>query len=492
VQGKGKEPERKTQGVSFRDWLLVFAPDLSTGSRGRSLQGAAVSHMSRIPVEIFVRIMSYIDTNSRLRASLVCRWWRQAIVGSPVLWQDLYLSFNEIRSLQSKTRLWLARSAGALKSLHFKIDDDVGTLKSLNASQSTVYRRLLDKMINADEGKVLRSLESLSHTNVWVCTDDLFVVQFTIRAQNLRYLHFTGPMASLDTLLSHLPALRVLKGGGGGRYWGSERECVSPLDGVESHPLQSLSLFTPDMDHRGAPCPIQLRGLVDLDLASVPALVHPLRRGQLSWPSLRSLTLRSTYELPPLYDDGPWPKLDMPCLARLRCEWMRDETRQLLRQINMPELEEVEFERPLRFDREDIEFLAASFPKLIRLSLPRAPIDEDALLSLLPSWPRLLWLNLSHTSVTNRLIDALPHATPSLERLNVSGCEALTGGPLIRLVKARYDVQAKRGGIRELSMRDCKGVEPEAVAWLKQAVKLVTYRYQDPKEAARRWMPAQY
>jgi hypothetical protein len=394
-------------------------------------------------------------------------------VASPDLWRELCVSEAIEDVLLRKTELWLKRSRGCLKSLKFHA-------RGTGHSSSETYKRLLAKVFSFDNHRIARSLESLSYDipSGVPCLMDFRRAVF--QSQNLRFLRFSGPMFSLDVLLNRLPSLRVLEGVGTSTIDYS-RSTVSPVPS-KRHPLASLSLFLPQMEYRDDwHLGVVLEDLEDLTLFRVPSKLNPLFYDQKLWPNLRLLRMKNLINPP---EDVSSLKLEMPRLSLLELDRVKGKIRRILRHAAMPELETVRIDSVLHFDREDLEFLAQSSPKLRELSIRSVPLDEDSLLACLPSWPDLRVLDLRNTSITNRVIELLPTATPLLERLNVSGC-AVSGGPLIRLVSARYDENAKRSGIRELSMLDCRGIEPEAIEWLKKALKNVAYRYQDPNEAAR-------
>ncbi|KAA1084193.1 hypothetical protein PGT21_020523 [Puccinia graminis f. sp. tritici] len=62
-----------------------------------------------MPFEIFIDIVSLLDTPTRVRCMGVCSSWRQAILNTPRLWNNLSLNAYNHQKLLTKAKYWLDR-----------------------------------------------------------------------------------------------------------------------------------------------------------------------------------------------------------------------------------------------------------------------------------------------------------------------------------------------------------------------------------------------
>ncbi|KAA1078585.1 hypothetical protein PGTUg99_008720 [Puccinia graminis f. sp. tritici] len=79
------------------------APSSSTSSKPKS------DLVGKMPFEIFIDIVSLLDTPTRVRCMGVCSSWRQAILNTPRLWNNLSLNAYNHQKLLTKAKYWLDR-----------------------------------------------------------------------------------------------------------------------------------------------------------------------------------------------------------------------------------------------------------------------------------------------------------------------------------------------------------------------------------------------
>ncbi|PLW34410.1 hypothetical protein PCANC_06376 [Puccinia coronata f. sp. avenae] len=63
----------------------------------------------KMPFEIFIGIVSFLDTATRFRCMAVCSSWRQIILNTPRLWNHLSLDSYHHHKLMVKAKYWLQR-----------------------------------------------------------------------------------------------------------------------------------------------------------------------------------------------------------------------------------------------------------------------------------------------------------------------------------------------------------------------------------------------
>lgn len=166
---------------------------------------------------------------------------------------------------------------------------------------------------------------------------------------------------------------------------------------------------------------------------------------------------------------------------------------------DIPNLERLDLSRPLLATAQSALFASILFgparlalqSNLTHLNLARTLLDEPLLVDSLRRLPALVDLQLAMCNVSNALLEALTLAPadegtagpadtcPKLEILGLAHSDAITGGPLVRLVASRMAVAAPspapsptsspagRVALRALNIDTCPAVEDKALEWLR-------------------------
>lgn len=128
-------------------------------------------------------------------------------------------------------------------------------------------------------------------------------------------------------------------------------------------------------------------------------------------------------------------------------------------------------------------------PQLQELHLHScAYLEPRNILSLLPRWPEIARLSISHSLLAKGLIETIVKEglLPQLHSLELSHIPDLRASPLIALVRRGSSSQDNDASgrpfarITRLVLKDCDQLEREGIQWLRSQVPTFQHRYTDP------------
>ncbi|KNE97007.1 hypothetical protein PSTG_09743 [Puccinia striiformis f. sp. tritici PST-78] len=90
---------------------------MAAGENSRASSKTMFNLSGMMPYEIFIAIVSLLDTPTRFRCMSVCSSWRQTILNTPKLWNTLSLNSYNHQKVLTKARYWLDR-LGPEQQLH--------------------------------------------------------------------------------------------------------------------------------------------------------------------------------------------------------------------------------------------------------------------------------------------------------------------------------------------------------------------------------------
>jgi hypothetical protein len=423
-----------------------------------------------------------------LRLAGVCVRWRDVVYSTPTLWSRLRLS-------QRKPKAKLAVFANAANDrlselvLSASVGNVTASIAPHCATLSLIDLRLPPTVMLADAIGTLRNAFSpaLRHVHLTCASRESGMLGTATNDIGWDDLYgcigpdgLADPWAQVETLaltcvnlihpvdvstpaaLPHFPQMRRIVFSNS-RYLTAgllDRRGIGLQDLLERTPrLAELTITAGSFGHA--------RTFIADGTAAVPT------PGVLALPELESLTYsQSTIHS---FEELAW---DLPALKRLDVSHPRLTTAQssiytrILFPASAPDL----------------------LPNLTSLNLARTLLDEPLLIRNLGRLPALVELQVGLCNVSNALVEALtlPSAgqaaaaadvCPRLEVLGLAHSEALTGGPILRLVASRLapsdaagpsasplpstGAAAGRSVLRSLDLDACLAVEAKALEWLR-------------------------
>lgn len=500
------------------------------------------SPLSRLPAEVFVEIMSFAIArpdnytaaltprvkpprpHTLLAALSVSRTWYQAITGAPQLWATLRLDGQiNPKNLRGKALGWARRSLGRDRQderLGRQDGDGPGiTRLIITAAQEIAAVELwglLDSMSEMGAFKSLgaitlsfvdgnRTVEGASREKSM--TSDMFSLLHTHFRRSLQSITLCSggrvyPDFEPASVYFAFPSLHTF------RLFGTNTS--SSVAGVRATILSPHNLVK---DEEGAFVGRAPTGARHLALSGV-VLVADAPCRLVDFPRLESL------ELDAMGASAVWELLSAPDLKRFdvvvhgntnaaeqptpniveawRCvehlhlggtKWFAP------RLLDVALLAHLPF---LHLTTVDLAFASLSSAQLALFDSSYAPAltslnlssttcsTRGGTLDLPTSLGALKILNISHTLwPTDATIRSLVVTTPKLERLIAIGVVALTGRPLMELVRFRMPspsgVEDGVGRysrlVEELRVDRCTKVDPEAVGWLRKSIQPGGFRF---------------
>lgn len=409
---------------------------LALQSEAARLRRADGCHIGTLPVEVLSEIFAYMlanDADAPLRVGAVCKHWRHA---TSDLWTRLRLGFYKP---DAKAEHWLKMS-------NRRVDE----LMTNGWSATAVY----------NERQAAGDLVSL---------------------RKLR-LDFDAPTPGTDVmpdlLLDGPPALQEL-------HLTVTNAIVTFADehlALLSH-LQHLRLDVPFVQFMVVPAMSELRSLHVHGRLSIA--VDPSFHDALGLLLRSSPLLRSLYLCDGMVDPRPTAIETIPLqfLASIHLSSLASSP--VLNALHVPSLERLVLTQVGSAIVALQRFRASDLANLRELRLAGVADSSPQLLPFLLAMPRLAVLQVSRsTADVGQLVDGLALSTLALEEVDFSHCTRLTGGPLVRLVKARIpDGEEQMSRLRVMTIDGCPLVEPDVLPWLRSKVARFSCVYITRKEA---------
>ncbi|OCH94700.1 hypothetical protein OBBRIDRAFT_831531 [Obba rivulosa] len=443
-------------------------------------------HFGKLPLELATLIFSLALSDNHswvVQLAQVSKSWRATILEAPALWDILVLSH---RSPAKKARFWKERSNGRIVELCIREqfhrtpwaldqlrDVSLDTLRKLRIDNFSVS--LLRAHIPAFTSEVLRNLNVLDVSRLTSSDPNSLLWLWSEPNMQLQNLVVQNTSVDWPNLAQHVTHLRHFTFQGP-LYFNCMPDVLWLL---HSNPnLVELKLFIDNLiEHnssgRDPPDAVRLASLAHLELQIVS-------RDQ----TLNNLLL----------------SLELPALRTLR----------ISKQVSS-------------LDASLTHLLhCQSTTLLAELRISRCHFSSTAMLQLLRSAAALEVLELSHIggNQANIVLEALatpqqsdspseeredsPSTTtlcPVLHHLDFSNCPSVTGGPLLRLVKARlqgieenkpHDSEVPKttqsqhaAPISTLIIDGCTAVDADILPWLRSKVSKVSCIYMSKEKA--RW-----
>lgn len=426
------------------------------------------ARIGTLPQELVINVAKELSPMDRYRCTRVCRTWRHAIDAAPDLWDELDLR-GTVKMGRKKVAHWLPRLGKrsfrrlalackgnfVLADVTDLLSDNVGRLETFYY-EGRLDRPSADKA-RADYADVLINFLSLASESLY--------------SLEMRPVYQIELSTSLPAFLEAFPALRHLECPGAtsdvaaGRSTWSRRDAES-LDnnaGQSIKPVSQLRTF-------------QLENIRMVGAGEPAPIYAGIKLFDCQWPHLETLSFTESFA-----DGG-----DMQQTLELNRALLPFPSLHTLRLCGVQS-----YSMLIAADACPLRHLAlrgarhgnvAAFMLLVRehhatrlehLDLSHCALPQHGSLTS-TRWPNLLSLNLSHTALNDAMMEVLATSCPLLERLDVRGCAALTGGPVMRLVVARGEE-----GVKELNIDQCALITNEAVAWLRTKVPRVTAKMGD-------------
>jgi len=403
----------------------------------------------RLPPEILASIFEECIkdgwTRTPLTVSHVCSSWRRA-TNIPSVWSHVYVNLDA-RDPYQRSRLWLAKSQGALLTIDIEIGNDATHLpKMMNllVKEMKRWKALFLKSAHSELvnqflqhcGRPAPELQAvhIAHVQEPLDINPSHLVPLSnsfMDASRLRTLHITGrflPQAGFIPTFIAILSLRLLRS--------SEnlpmQSIASVLQLLESLPLlNSFSLETPfrqqqkfvmDADQGRTVCLDQLESMTLMGSNSIFGILSHLKL-----PGLTHLYLRSSLESTLAEETGDWIAV----------------------------------------------FLERSYPPLSLLEIKDLLIDSACFgryFQLLPSLQELRLHDVDINDGVLQLLNASRGLCPHLTRLDFRWCGRLSGRALVALVKSRLLTSDMNGepyptikSVEVITLINCSYVKEEDI-----------------------------
>ncbi|KAH8929098.1 RNI-like protein [Atractiella rhizophila] len=488
-------------------------------------QASCNNHISLLPLDIFLEILSYLSTTNRVICAHVCSSWRRTIFSCPTLWGQLVLHGDKSEErLQRKCAFWKERlswmtRAGeqgkmALTSLvvlfdrHSKleaIERIVSSSGLLDGLQGLEVEEMSSEesgraFLNADiRVKFMKLFKTLSQRKD-------FMVHLRVKAS---HLHNNNPLIETLQMFPNLGSFRIQADYNSPTSI-NFRDCLaipdktkSPTDGESPDFGRKLE----ELDLTGisfSDCPFrELRNVTFprlrvLDIGSLIRGSSPTLRLNF-WnlssflsnaPNFEVLRLRQVVLVdfipvrvkdvddesddPPLF---PLRKLKHLSIQNSGASAQRTIISHFLSHWVMPSL--VAF-TVIRCDlaHDFLPNLSSACPLIETLKLNYVTIRNvqgdimDPLLTTLPPFPMLRTLDVSECAfVSDPFIRSLSKSIPSVTFLILRSCRNMGGAGLSDLVLDRWERESKdgrgRSGIKLIDLENCHNLQGDVLAYLR-------------------------
>lgn len=451
-----KKPERAAKMVDYaldrvkagdttrRETLLALKQEVIdfTAAIRRHISRTTY-HFGNLPVEISLEIFSLlVNSDHAIVATLagVCNAWRSVVSANPSFWSTLVLTK---RRPARKARLWIQRSGGQILNLKFVqgcIPDltpqslqglQWETLRALDAQANVVgiVKLVQNNIFQLDQ---LRITEGISARALLGLLHAVQTRNLEIRGINLSFHEACQILTDCRTFSFHSNP--------GTCYLSDVIRTISENPNLTTISISFIGPLIEDAPP-SRDTTLELPKLLQLDLGSNPSLW-----GVLCGAIMPSLTNLSLSEFT-IVDDH---------LANFLTRY--------------------------------------PITSLTDLTMTRCPASHPQVTSLLRASPHLRTITLEGIPDTNEVVEFLaatqPDVTqglpcPLLEKVNLTSCTTLRGGPIVRLIKERA-INGDVATIGTLIIDYCLLIEPEVRDWLGQIVPSFSCMYTRKKDAWKR------
>ncbi|KAI0056085.1 hypothetical protein BV25DRAFT_1832541 [Artomyces pyxidatus] len=467
---------------------------------------------AQLAVEVIGMIFEFAVSRSpgvAVTLSHVCRHWRSIALAQRSLWGALILSQKKPAR---KAKTWIDRAAGRIAEL--TIDELLGQhwtelgqawaighrdpqmtelrtqLKTLDWSRLSVLRLnaltlelLVDNMRTAGAENILETLEEL----------DISIKIYNGQTFPILRPGLTKPAPEIP------PNLRILK---------LSNLICDWTQLATHHTLVSLSVYYQLRMINSSP----IRRLLEKNLSLESLILHfqlnvpfPVPRvetaASLIMARLRFLELTGLTGLTAVLDG-----LHLPALETLHLHTQPDATRVLAAiiedtQNNVRGLTELSI-RSCSVDRVILSRFLIHADSLQRLELSNGAFSIDKTVEVLTKPPAEMCTEFNREAAE---CAAVPIACPALTDVNLSNCEDLRSGPLVRMVSARralsVSVTSADGDVapdakalppypvaplKTLRVDGCPRIEADTLPWLRSVVPVFSCRYSTKQQAKAR------
>lgn len=426
---------------------------------------------SVLPVEIYSEIFLFVAEDSNTKTvvlSAVCRRWRDIITDMPMLWRHLVLT---PASTGKKVETWLLRARGTFQTLQlrkgFTIQDRPNIFRKFNAWNRLETLRL---QVPANIGSVSDTLPAGAFE------------QLNLRELELSFID-SHPPSFWDPL----------------DFMGSSSLGVLHISSATTIPWTHLSSF------------INLRTLVLIDC---PFSFQEVYQFLTQRPHMEKLILMYVSGIAPTLE-GPLQDvqpLDLPHLLHFEIGTTNGDMSHFFSHLVFPNINTLSISCALRNTRYlDALEKCPAMTQLTELAIRRCLISQRPMSNTLRKAINLQRLVYSECTgdPTDSIIGALSHIQgkldsladpnnttitipcPNLQHLDLSGCQDLQAGPVVRLVKAHLPSSQSNDNressdssqenlntlrisrIRTLILNDCVAVDAQVLPWLRSKVDIV-------------------
>lgn len=453
-----KKPERAVKLVDYalervkagdtarRETLLALKQEVIAFAAAIKRHISRTSyHFGSIPVEISHEIFSLLvdsDPAFVLTLASVCNTWRSVALASPSFWSTLVLTKKHPTK---KARLWIQRSGGRILDLKF------------------VQGCIVDP-------KLYQSLQGLQ----WE----------TLRALDTQ-IDIVDIVASVRSKISQLDRLQITEA----------TSANALLDLLCSVQTRNLEIRGINLSFRGACRILTDCRTLSFHAASGQSHISDVIRTISENQNLTTLSM--SFAEPPAMDVTP-PELDgitleLPKLRLLSLKSNYSLLRMLCGAV-MPSLVSLSLSEFLTVGDYVTDFLTRHPTTSLtdfKLSYSLAPHIQ--ITSLLRASPHLRTVTLEAVADVNEVIEFLAATQPDvaqgppcplLEKLDLTSCATLRGGPIVRLVKERA-TNGDVATIGTLLIDYCPLIDPEVRDWLGHNVPTFSCVYTRKKDG--RW-----
>lgn len=427
-----------------------------------------------------------LNADAPLRLAGVCVRWREVVFSSPTLWSRLRLSQRKPKAKLTMftdaannrlAELFVPKSIGVFPAFivpfcatlstidirlpcTVRLADAVGTLRH---AFSPALRHIHLTCASRESSMLGTAFSDISWDDLYCCIAadgpaDPWAQVETLALTGVNLIHPVDVSAPAE--LPPLAQLRRL-------FMSNSRYIAAGLLDRRGFGIQDVLAQTPRLVELTITAGSFGHARRFIDDAAASPVASPV----ITLPELKSLTYsQSTFHS---FEELEW---DLPALERLDVSHPRLTTAQSSVYTN------------ILFPPSAPDLL----PGLTYLNLARTMLDEPLLIRNLSRLPALVELQVALCNATNALVEALTLAPagqvtaadicPRLEVLGLAHSDAVTGGPILRLVASRLAPGAPpragspapeapllsgRAIIRSLDLDACLAVEAKALEWLR-------------------------
>ncbi|KAH9811354.1 hypothetical protein DFH28DRAFT_1182248 [Melampsora americana] len=482
---------------------------------------SAINYLGRLPFELFLQVINYLDDPTRFTCMRICSSWRSVICQTPKFWTTLTLQYKT-KKPTTKLKYWLSRLEGSsykLESITILYSDS-WPLSELLSVFKTLMSREIHRLKNFTfvEDRIMFEFSEftrmLNHLIEFLMTTSTSLSSLDIKTSAVIYCPIT-----FSSFLIQFPDLTQLRVIAGKRGKTVPMQCDSlhrspppsrarKLDSEEHHglpqnppqlenlalqgivfadhpadPVQLDSLRVLALPGR-SPLPDHARAYTSLiDLTRLPQLEqlvfgssNPRENsvgyadsdwtGCLALPNLKHMTITRTVQ--PLSHFVTLSGADPPSIGLLN---------PIAPQLRCLVLTEVDPVAGFSF----LTKFAHEFVMLESLSISGLPIslrNESQLIKILTSLPPLTHLCLDRTNASVEVVKAIK--PEKLEHLGLVDCVRVTFTVIADLLTASQQTTS----VQTLSYLDVTGctlvTTPEMIDWLRTRVETVLWQQAVP------------